>query len=186
MDTIRIQQIGEVVKPCIPEAYIRYLVHFHTDRDYFECHEILEEHWKENGYKKVWVVLIQIAVALYHHRRGNNQGALRMMQKARALLEKEQRAIHGLGLDEQRLAEQLERYMERIMQNKAYKSIELPIRDETLRKICQTICEKQGLTWGQASDLNNVYLMHKHKLRDRTEVIAARERKRKNKELPDR
>jgi predicted metal-dependent hydrolase len=178
--------MGKGCETMYPEAYIRYLIHFHTDRDYFECHEILEEHWKKDGYKKVWVALIQIAVALYHHRRGNDQGALRMMQKARSLIEKEQQAIHELGLDEQRLAKQLERYMERIVRNKAYESIELPIRDETLRKICQTICEKQGLTWGQASDLNNAYLIHKHKLRDRTEVIAARERKRKSKELPDR
>lgn len=178
--------IGKVVKRCIPEAYIRYLIHFHTDRDYFECHEILEEHWKKDGHKKVWVVLIQIAVALYHHRRGNNRGALRMMQKALSLLQKEKEAVGELGLDAEQLFRQLERYMERVAQKKAYESIELPICDETLRKICQTRCEKQGLTWGQASDLNNAYLMHKHKLRDRTEVIAARERKRKSKELPER
>lgn len=36
-----------------PEAYIEYLAEFHGSRDYFECHELLEEHWKktlrENG-----------------------------------------------------------------------------------------------------------------------------------------
>ena len=26
-----------------PLKYIDFLVHFHGDRDYFECHEILEE-----------------------------------------------------------------------------------------------------------------------------------------------
>ncbi|BDG46655.1 DUF309 domain-containing protein [Parageobacillus sp. KH3-4] len=168
-----------------PVAYIRYLIHFHTDRDYFECHEILEEHWKKTGYKKVWVLLIQIAVALYHHRRGNQQGALRMMRKALSLLSKEQKAIRELGLDDQRLSEQLERYIERMEQNGAYESIELPICDETLRKTCQAICDERGLIWGKASDMNNVFLIHKHKLRDRSDVIAARERKKKNKELPN-
>lgn len=168
-----------------PDAYIRYLIHFHTDRDYFECHEILEEHWKKTGYKQVWVLLIQIAVALYHHRRGNQKGALRMMRKALALLAKEQKAVRGLGLDEQKLSEQLERYIERMEQNGAYESIELPIRDESLRKICQAICDERGLTWGKASDMNDVFLIHKHKLRDRSDVIAARERKKKSKELPN-
>ena len=168
-----------------PDAYIRYLIHFHTDRDYFECHEILEEHWKKDGYKKVWVVLIQIAVALYHHRRGNGQGALRMMRKALSLLQKEQKAVRELGLDEQRLAKQLEHYIERIAQNKAYKSIELPVCDETLRKMCQAICDERGISWGKASDMSDVFLIHKHKLRDRSDVIAAREEKKKSKELPN-
>ncbi|PDM41147.1 MULTISPECIES: DUF309 domain-containing protein [unclassified Geobacillus] len=168
-----------------PDAYIRYLIHFHTDRDYFECHEILEEHWKKDGYKKVWVVLIQIAVALYHHRRGNSQGALRMMRKALSLLQKEQKAVRELGLDEQRLAKQLEHYIERIAQNKAYKSIELPVCDETLRKMCQAICDERGISWGKASDMSDVFLIHKHKLRDRSDVIAAQEEKKKSKELPN-
>ncbi|PAD68333.1 hypothetical protein CHH83_14265, partial [Bacillus sp. 7586-K] len=30
------------------QEYIDFLVHFHCDRDYFECHEILEEHWKKD------------------------------------------------------------------------------------------------------------------------------------------
>lgn len=51
-----------------PKAYIEYLVHFHSDRDYFECHEILEEHWKQDGRNKGWLVLIQTAVAFYHYR----------------------------------------------------------------------------------------------------------------------
>ena len=57
-----------------PQKYIEYLVHFHGDRDYFECHEILEEYWKkiDNGNKEsIWVGLIQLAVANYHHRRKN-------------------------------------------------------------------------------------------------------------------
>lgn len=31
-----------------PEAYVAFLHEFHTTRDYFECHEILEEYWKED------------------------------------------------------------------------------------------------------------------------------------------
>ncbi|WP_133174958.1 DUF309 domain-containing protein, partial [Heyndrickxia sporothermodurans] len=69
----------------IPEAYIEYLVHFHGDRDYFECHELLEEHWKLTDIKNrhsVWVGLIQLAVSQYHYRRSNIVGAIRLMKKA--------------------------------------------------------------------------------------------------------
>ncbi|MCD2486520.1 DUF309 domain-containing protein, partial [Staphylococcus aureus] len=49
-----------------PKAYIDYLVEFHATRDYFECHEILEEYWKEDPPKKrkrYWVGFIELAVA---------------------------------------------------------------------------------------------------------------------------
>ncbi len=31
-----------------PNAYLDYLVYFHGHRDYFECHEVLEEYWKKD------------------------------------------------------------------------------------------------------------------------------------------
>ncbi|WP_460291943.1 DUF309 domain-containing protein, partial [Bacillus cereus] len=33
-------------KKMYPTEYIQFLIHFHGDYDYFECHEILEEYWK--------------------------------------------------------------------------------------------------------------------------------------------
>ncbi|MBA2873301.1 hypothetical protein HNR31_000053 [Anoxybacillus caldiproteolyticus] len=164
-----------------PNSYIDYLLHFHTDRDYFECHEILEEHWKQDGRKQVWVVLIQIAVALYHHRRGNDRGARRMMQKALSLLEGEKAAIERLGLDYSQLKQQLQHYIERLDKGEPYRSIELPIFDVQLLKTCQMICRERGLVWGKESDLHNEFLLHKHKLRDRSDVIEAREQKKKAK-----
>lgn len=68
-----------------PLAYIEYLAHFHGSRDYFECHELLEAHWKleQNHERKViWHGLIQVAVASYHERRGNFAGAVKMMEQA--------------------------------------------------------------------------------------------------------
>jgi predicted metal-dependent hydrolase len=167
-----------------PNAYIDYLIHFHTDRDYFECHEILEEHWKQDGQKRVWVILIQIAVAFYHHRRGNEQGARKMMQKALSLLQGENVAIEQLGLDHTQLIKQLQHYIEQLDKGQSYRSIQLPIMDEELLKTCQRICRERGLVWGKESDIHNEFLLHKHKLRDRSDVIAAREQKKKNKGLP--
>ncbi|WP_260405419.1 DUF309 domain-containing protein, partial [Paenibacillus sp. 598K] len=62
-----------------PDDYIQYLIEFHVTRDYFECHELLEEYWKEqpgdDPFYDTWVGLIQIAVSQYHHRRSNHRGA---------------------------------------------------------------------------------------------------------------
>ena len=84
-----------------PEAWLDYLFEFHATRDYFECHEILEEYWKSvpegDPDRGVWVGLIQLAVALYHHRRGNRAGALKMYRGAAARLRPE--ALDRLGLD---------------------------------------------------------------------------------------
>jgi uncharacterized protein len=162
-----------------PKAYIDFLVHFHADRDYFECHEILEEHWKENKpseRKRVWVVLIQMAVALYHHRRANWNGAERMMQKALQLTRQEQEEIEKLGLDFSSFHKQLEKRLKDIEYRLPYQSMDLPIKDKALLEACQEVCEKLQLTWGKESDLSNEYLLHKHKLRDRTDVIEEREK----------
>ncbi|WP_218197281.1 DUF309 domain-containing protein, partial [Pseudomonas sp. 2995-1] len=60
-----------------PDAYIEYLIEFHGTRDYFECHEIMEEYWKKNK-EKHWHTLIQLAVAIYHERQHNYDGSLRL------------------------------------------------------------------------------------------------------------
>lgn len=84
-----------------PDAYIQFLVHFHGDRDYFECHEILEEYWKETikGDKQsIWVGLIMLAVSNYHFRRNNNSGAQRTLQKAISIFENKKRKVALLEL----------------------------------------------------------------------------------------
>jgi predicted metal-dependent hydrolase len=46
---------------------------------------VLEEYWKsvpDSPLRQAWYGLIQIAVALYHHRRGNIAGARKMLESA--------------------------------------------------------------------------------------------------------
>ncbi|KAF0994673.1 DUF309 domain-containing protein [Geobacillus sp. TFV-3] len=164
-----------------PKAYIEYLVHFHSDRDYFECHEILEEHWKQDGRNNGWLVLIQMAVAFYHYRRGNVSGALRLIRRARALLDEAQEMIRRLGLDDEELARLLDDTARRIARGEPYESVELPIRDRSLYEQCQAACARRQLVWGQASDLANLDLVDKHRRRDRSDIIAAREQKKRAK-----
>jgi uncharacterized protein len=162
-----------------PKAYIVYLVHFHADRDYFECHEILEEFWKEEergSRQKHWVGLIQIAVSLYHQRRGNYAGAERMLGKAISILKEEALHVQNLGIDPDILLDRLYTRLVDIKQNQPYASLCLPITDPDLLDACDEECKKRGLIWGKESDLSNNFLLNKHTLRDRSEVINERKR----------
>ncbi|KKI93103.1 hypothetical protein WQ54_06245 [Bacillus sp. SA1-12] len=158
------------------QAYIDYLIYFHCDRDYFECHEILEEHWKKDPptkRKNYWVGLIQIAVGLYHHRRGNFAGAAKMISNAIKLLKNEQHDLQRLGLHKEELIKQLLIRKNEILDGKCYYSFNLPIIDQELVTICKTQCHDQK-NWGNASDFTNEYLIHKHTKRDRTDIIEER------------
>ncbi len=160
-----------------PQAYIQYLLHFHGDRDYFECHEVLEEYWKEKprGQRDAYLVgFIQIAVSLYHYRRNNMEGAKRMMQSALRILSEQLHIVHTLGLDTTQLIELLTKTLHRMETNKPYTDINLPLIADDLKQLCNMECAKLGFIWGQPSDATNVYLINKHTLRDRTDVIAER------------
>lgn len=160
-----------------PKEYIQYLVHFHGDRDYFECHEILEEYWKgtDPGNKQsLWVGLILLAVSAYHHRRANYSGAKRTLEKSELIFRHSPESLTELGLNANQLLRLVNGRLQEISTNRPYSSFTLPISDPLLWKECAVRCEEQGLTWGAESDLSNKMLVHRHKLRDRSDVIDER------------
>jgi uncharacterized protein len=161
-----------------PDAYIQYLVHFHGDRDWFECHEILEEYWKsqpQDARSKTWVGLIQIAVGLYHQRRGNRAGALKMLESAQRNLDSH--VLDGLGLDGQLTMTRIqERCKEIEVADPAlpFTDLNLPIADGELLNRCLERCDQMQLQWEAPSRLEERQLVYKHTLRDRTKVIETR------------
>ncbi|MEH7120381.1 DUF309 domain-containing protein [Neobacillus vireti] len=160
-----------------PKEYIQFLAHFHGDRDYFECHEILEEYWKENDIKNknsIWVGLILLAVSTYHHRRDNFTGAKRTLEKAITILKKESYCLIKLGLDPQQLPSILNERLSIITNHQPYSSFNLPIVDPALLRQGRSYCEENGFVWGADSDLRNRPLIDRHILRDRTSVINER------------
>jgi hypothetical protein len=52
-------------------------------REFFECHEVLEEIWAPSVQPERWFLqsLIHFAVGFYHHQRGNTVGAVRQLRK---------------------------------------------------------------------------------------------------------
>lgn len=160
-----------------PKAYIDFLAYFHGSRDYFECHEVLEEFWKQQeneGRDSIWVGLIQVSVALYHQRIGNFSGAYRTLKKGVHILESKKDWLDKLGLDSDRFIQLLQRRLAEIDNEQPYYSLNIPIADKALLETCQDRCKEMGSDWNSPSDLSNENLIFKHSLRDRTEVIQER------------
>ncbi|MFK7691949.1 DUF309 domain-containing protein [Paenibacillus sp. HJGM_3] len=160
-----------------PEAYLLYLAHFHGDRDWFECHELLEEYWKSkpaDGYSRTWVGLIQIAVGLYHERRGNRSGAVKMLQASLGNLRREALAELGLDADETIRRVQTRLYEVESGTPAEFRDMNLPISDAGLLHQCIGLCDRLGMTWEAPSRLEDPELIHRHTRRDRTDVIEAR------------
>lgn len=160
-----------------PTAYIQFLIHFHGDYDYFECHEVLEEHWKLKPREErdnYWVGFIQIAVSLYHHRRSNWNGSLRMMKSAITILNKESKQVHKLGLNHSKLLTILQKQLLSIQAKEPFTPIFLPFSDSSLENTCRQLCTEKMIPWKDAQSLPTEHIIHKHKLRDRNAVIAER------------
>ncbi|KRF03873.1 hypothetical protein ASG89_03725 [Paenibacillus sp. Soil766] len=58
--------------------YVAFLYYWIDQRDYFECHEVMEELWLEEGRNPLYQGLLQIAVGLYHHGNGNPNGSIKL------------------------------------------------------------------------------------------------------------
>lgn len=92
--------------------YVRFIVQFNCKRDYFECHELLEELWLEQGREAFLQGLLQIAVALYHFRNGNRAGAGKLFRSALEKLERYPGVMSGIDLDA--LRAETSRYLDRL------------------------------------------------------------------------
>ncbi|AFH62161.2 DUF309 domain-containing protein [Paenibacillus caseinilyticus] len=168
-----------------PDAYVRYLVHFHAERDYFECHEVLEEYWKEHpgdADGEAYVGLIQLAVSLYHQRRGNLAGAVKMLSGAIRRLGSG--AAAELGIAEAELQRLMGARLVELGDPAAfvYRDLDIPLADQALLQACEETSGATWERWGQPSDLSDRYLIHKHTLRDRSGVVEERERQRKQRQ----
>lgn len=173
-----------------PKEYIDYLVHFHGDRDYFECHEILEEYWKtvdKNNKNSILVAFILLAVSSYHHRRGNFRGANRTLKKAIYIFREQKQLLSNYGFLPEPFLTYLNENLKLIEGGKEYKSMNLPIHDQALIESCIIACKEKGFIWGTESDLTNEDIIHRHARRDRSEVLderdaALKERQKKGRE----
>jgi uncharacterized protein len=82
--------------------YIDFLYYFNVEQDYYECHEVLEELWLEEGREWFYQGLLQVAVGLYHFQNDNLGGAIKMLTAALEKLEDYPDEWMGIQLEQLR------------------------------------------------------------------------------------
>ncbi|MFC4076351.1 DUF309 domain-containing protein [Salinithrix halophila] len=130
--------------------FIQFLYHFNRDRDYYECHEVLEELWMEEGRNPLYQGLLQVAVGLYHHRNGNVNGARKLFRGALSKLEPFPE--DALGIDLSRLQRQAKEYLERLERfDDAPFGLDVftitivdPVLDEAVEAVARRVGEGKG------------------------------------------
>jgi predicted metal-dependent hydrolase len=96
--------------------YVAFLYYFNDQRDYFECHEVMEELWLEEGRNPLYQGLLQIAVGLYHHLNGNPSGSIKLFSAGLDKLAPY--PAHTLGIDLGLLVKDSEVYLGKLLKLK--------------------------------------------------------------------
>lgn len=146
------------------KAFQAYNIQFHVHRDYFECHEIMEDAWKEKPTftkQDPEVALIMLATALYHLRRQNTQGATTLFNKTKYLL-----SLNKHTLNDYLYVDDLIATIETLQHTLVYQPIKLPLKK--IHYLPEVILPTDDI-------------VHKHKRRDRTDVIRLRQQALNNK-----
>lgn len=147
------------------QQYLDFLFEFHMVRDYFECHEIMETYWKSQptfpDKKQAEVALLQLAVGLYHWRRGNYNGALYELERVQANLEytlKDLVEVYDLsGLD---LAEDISDLVYLVKTNQEYYDYNLPLNQHVLQAYCEAF--ELSSSWQAPSPMDDDAIIHHH------------------------
>lgn len=70
----------------LQNKYNKFFYEFNDKKDYFECHEILEEIWIEetnqNTKQHPAIILLLISVGMHHWSKNNISGATKVFQRA--------------------------------------------------------------------------------------------------------
>lgn len=125
-----------------PRLYVQFLYYFNVIRDHYECHEVLEELWFEEGRNPFYQGLLQVAVALYHFRNDNRGGAIKLFRSALDKLDDFPK--DSLGIDLEKVRDDTKDYLERLEQYDAHPfdfyDLHIHIQDPEL----QQLVEKEG------------------------------------------
>ncbi|PID16628.1 hypothetical protein CSV63_01705 [Sporosarcina sp. P34] len=164
--------------PYYHPLFLQFIVYFNDNQDYFECHEVLEEYWKEQeNFSKDHPLTgyILMATGLYHWRRGNTAGASRTLNKAitrfREMPVQFDSYQEEVSIDE--LIMQLEHCLTRIESGKDFYTFPLPISQQL--EIEAEKYKPQIVLLPK----NSASVIHKHMHRDRSDILLQREEKKK-------
>lgn len=149
--------------------FVKFIVYFNENQDFFECHEVLEEYWKSlpNRTKDHPLVsYILLATSLYHWRRGNLVGALRTIVKANKRFEKMESLYpdYTTSIHFDKLLQQIRLTRNLISDKQPFTTFKIEsnsaVLDSKLKKMKNTL---------ELLPLNSDAVIHKHILRNRSD-----------------
>ena len=126
--------------------YIEYLYYFNVERDYYECHEVMEEYWLREGKNRLLQSLLQVAVGLYHFRNGNISGAIKLFKQS--LDKKDDKWTGTLSIHLSKLYEEVAVYFDKLQryheQPFTFYDLTIEITDPILEHLVAT-CRPEGV-----------------------------------------
>nr|WP_286883907.1 DUF309 domain-containing protein [Aneurinibacillus sp. UBA3580] len=126
--------------------YIEYLYYFNVKQDYYECHEVMEELWLNEGRNRLLQALLQVAVGLHHFRNGNVEGAIHLFEAA--LAKSKDTWSGNLGIDTEKLFTETREYLKKLYAYEqapfSFYPLHISILDPELTEAV-TVCLPQGV-----------------------------------------
>ncbi len=159
--------------------FVKFIVYFNQNQDYFECHEVLEEYWKslpESRKEHPLTAFILLATGMYHWRRENFIGALRTLRKAEIKFSTflHMNPIFTKDIDFVQLQSNLRLSLSYLEHQKTFTSFEICMTSSELVELVTNVESSMNLLPIHSNDI-----IHKHMLRDRTDILKEREEKKK-------
>lgn len=166
------------MKPLTNPLFVKFIVYFNNNQDFFECHEVLEDYWNTfpNRTKDhPLTAYILLSTGMYHWRRGNTIGALRTLKKAdRRMAMLDTTSSFANGIDFNNLCIQLKKSIKLIEKEQSFRAFPIQILSSEIKQLVNDLAESLVLL-----PFGSDEVIHKHLLRDRTEVIRIRDEKKK-------
>ncbi|MBB4823810.1 putative metal-dependent hydrolase [Sporosarcina luteola] len=156
-----------------------FIVYFNRNQDYFECHEVLEEYWKSipgAGKRHPLTAFILLATGLYHWRRKNLNGAIRTLVKAEKQFSEFQ-PLYRQEIDYEQLVRDLKTAIQSVESNKPFSPFQIGFQSDSLFASVQKAADQLELL-PPGSDA----IIHKHMLRDRTDILRSRQKKKRSRD----
>ncbi|MCQ8211327.1 DUF309 domain-containing protein [Cetobacterium somerae] len=112
------------------ERYYEFIDVFQNQRDFFKCHEILEEVWIEETRCKtrnhVSINLLLIAVGLYHWKNKNIKGAIQVLENSLNNYDNVSLELEKLNIDSKELKKIIQLKLSELRNGKEYQDVYLP------------------------------------------------------------
>lgn len=150
--------------------FVKFIVYFNENQDFFECHEVLEDYWKSSPNRTKehpLVAYILLATSLYHWRRDNTVGAKRSITKAndkfKIMLNLYPNYTGSINFN--KLLEDIDKSIARMTTGQTFKPFTIEVICPKLkRKITDMLPTLDLLPLGSDA------VIHKHMLRDRSDI----------------